>query len=43
MAYVSARDEPGRIHLLEITLPMGYPESPPSVSAVSLYPDISIN
>ncbi|XP_066309860.1 uncharacterized protein [Miscanthus floridulus] len=26
-------DEGGRIHLLEITLPMGYPESPPSVSA----------
>lgn len=26
-------DEPGRMHLLEITLPMGYPESPPSISA----------
>jgi hypothetical protein len=43
MAYVSARDELGWMHLLEITLPMGYLESPPSISAVSLYPNISIN
>ncbi|OQU86846.1 hypothetical protein SORBI_3003G162666 [Sorghum bicolor] len=26
-------DEPGWIHLLEITLPIGYLESPPSISA----------
>ncbi|RLN18648.1 uncharacterized protein C2845_PM02G03810 [Panicum miliaceum] len=26
-------DEKGRIHLLEITLPMGYPASPPSIAA----------
>uniref|UniRef100_A0A804QJ25 FANCL UBC-like domain-containing protein n=1 Tax=Zea mays TaxID=4577 RepID=A0A804QJ25_MAIZE len=36
-------DELGWMHLLEITLPMGYLESPPSISAVSLYPNISIN
>ena len=42
MAYLSARDEPGWIHLLQITLPMGYPESPLSISTVSLNPDISI-
>ncbi|XP_012704361.1 uncharacterized protein LOC101757948 [Setaria italica] len=26
-------DEQGRVHLLEITLPMGYPASPPSITA----------
>jgi len=41
MAYLSVRDEQGRIHLLEIKVPLGYSESPSS-SAVSLYPDISI-
>jgi hypothetical protein len=39
MAYgVSARDEQGWIHLLEITLPMGYPGKLPSIAAVSLLP-----
>jgi hypothetical protein len=37
MAYgVSARDEQGWIHLLDITLPMGYLGKFPSIAAVSL-------
>jgi len=44
MAYgVPARDDKGRIHLLEITLPMGYPASPPTITAVSLQLCISVN
>jgi hypothetical protein len=34
MAYgVFSRDEQGQIHLLEITLPMGYPGKLPSITA----------